>query len=195
MTVSRRLRFEILRRDDHACRYCGARAPDVKLAVDHVFPVALGGKDEPENLVTACVDCNAGKSATSPDEHIVANVEADALRWSSAMRAAAAIHAERRAEVDAYVKAFETAWDGWHYVGDEETTIPRPGDWRSSIERFHGLGVELDLLMFALDTAMRARTQRREHAVFKYMCGVVYKQLEQRTEIARQIIAAEEVGS
>lgn len=33
MAVSKRLRYEILRRDDHACRYCGDRAPDVKLTV------------------------------------------------------------------------------------------------------------------------------------------------------------------
>jgi len=32
MAVSKRLRFEILRRDDHACRYCGATAPEAKLA-------------------------------------------------------------------------------------------------------------------------------------------------------------------
>ena len=31
MAVSKRLRFEILRRDNHACRYCGQMAPDVKL--------------------------------------------------------------------------------------------------------------------------------------------------------------------
>jgi 5-methylcytosine-specific restriction endonuclease McrA len=62
VSVSKRLRYEVLRRDDHACRYCGHTAPDVPLTVDHVIPVALGGTDEPENLVTACKDCNAGKS-------------------------------------------------------------------------------------------------------------------------------------
>jgi 5-methylcytosine-specific restriction endonuclease McrA len=32
--IPRRLRFEILRRDGHTCRYCGAQAPDVPLTVD-----------------------------------------------------------------------------------------------------------------------------------------------------------------
>ena len=54
MAVTKRMRFEILRRDNHACRYCGATAPDVKLAVDHVTPVALGGTDSPDNLVASC---------------------------------------------------------------------------------------------------------------------------------------------
>lgn len=58
MTVSKRIRFEVLRRDNYTCRYCGGSAPDVKLTVDHVMPVALG---DPTNLVTACKDCNAGK--------------------------------------------------------------------------------------------------------------------------------------
>lgn len=58
MAVSKRLRYEILRRDNHTCRYCGATAPDVKLTVDHVVPVALGGSDVPTNLVAACDACN-----------------------------------------------------------------------------------------------------------------------------------------
>ena len=62
-SLSLRTRFEILKRDNSTCRYCGAKAPDVVLHVDHVHPVALGGKNELENLVTSCRDCNAGKGA------------------------------------------------------------------------------------------------------------------------------------
>jgi 5-methylcytosine-specific restriction endonuclease McrA len=67
MTVSKRARYEVLRRDNHTCRYCGGKAPDVALTVDHVTPVALGGTDGPGNLVAACRDCNAGKAASHPD--------------------------------------------------------------------------------------------------------------------------------
>jgi 5-methylcytosine-specific restriction endonuclease McrA len=62
-TLTKRVRFEILKRDGFACRYCGAKAPDVVLHCDHVHPVSRGGKNELENLVTACRDCNAGKGA------------------------------------------------------------------------------------------------------------------------------------
>ena len=62
-TLTKHLRFEILKRDNFTCRYCGARAPNVVLHVDHVHPVAQGGKNELENLATACRDCNAGKGA------------------------------------------------------------------------------------------------------------------------------------
>lgn len=60
--MSPRLRFSVLSRDGHRCVYCGRGASQVELQVDHVVPVAKGGKCEPENLVAACVDCNAGKS-------------------------------------------------------------------------------------------------------------------------------------
>jgi 5-methylcytosine-specific restriction endonuclease McrA len=62
--LPRGLRFRVLARDDFRCRYCGrpAASPDVVLHVDHVVPRAAGGGDDPANLVTACADCNLGKS-------------------------------------------------------------------------------------------------------------------------------------
>jgi 5-methylcytosine-specific restriction endonuclease McrA len=62
-SLSARTRFEILKRDNSTCRYCGARAPNVVLHVDHVHPVSRGGRNDLENLVTACSACNAGKGA------------------------------------------------------------------------------------------------------------------------------------
>jgi 5-methylcytosine-specific restriction endonuclease McrA len=55
-------RYSVLARDEFTCRYCGAKAPDVRLVVDHIVPVSKGGTDEPANLITACEPCNAGKS-------------------------------------------------------------------------------------------------------------------------------------
>jgi len=55
------LRFDILRRDNFTCRYCGRSSPDVVLHVDHVTAVANGGTDDPANLITSCSDCNFGK--------------------------------------------------------------------------------------------------------------------------------------
>lgn len=60
---SLRLRFAILERDAFTCRYCGRKAPDVELHVDHVVAIARGGTNEPENLVTSCADCNLGKAS------------------------------------------------------------------------------------------------------------------------------------
>ena len=82
MAISKRTRYEVLRRDNFTCRYCGAFAPIVVLHVDHVVPRKLGGSDKPGNLVTACQDCNSGKSASPPPVGLVAEVEEMAREWS-----------------------------------------------------------------------------------------------------------------
>lgn len=60
--VSKRKRFEVLKRDNFTCQYCGASAPNVELQVDHIHPVAKGGRSRYANLITACRHCNIGKS-------------------------------------------------------------------------------------------------------------------------------------
>lgn len=61
--ISNSLRFEVFQRDKHSCQYCGRRPPEVELEVDHLVPVARGGTDVFENLMTSCRECNSGKSA------------------------------------------------------------------------------------------------------------------------------------
>jgi hypothetical protein len=59
--INPKLRFEIFCRDDFRCQYCGGRAPNVELQVDHVEAVASGGGNERTNLITSCRECNIGK--------------------------------------------------------------------------------------------------------------------------------------
>ncbi len=59
--ISVAMRFHIMRRDNYTCQYCGAKAPDTALHVDHVVPVVEGGTNDPANLLAACVRCNIGK--------------------------------------------------------------------------------------------------------------------------------------
>lgn len=60
--LSKRTRFEVFKRDSFKCQYCGKAAPDVVLRLDHIHPVSKDGENDLLNLITACVDCNAGKS-------------------------------------------------------------------------------------------------------------------------------------
>jgi len=59
-----KLRFEILKRDNFKCQYCGRNVKEdgVKLQIDHIQPKNKGGTDNPENLITSCFECNLGKS-------------------------------------------------------------------------------------------------------------------------------------
>lgn len=59
--ISKKLRFEVFKRDSFTCQYCGRHAPDVILECDHIKPVADGGKNTLLNLVTSCMECNRGK--------------------------------------------------------------------------------------------------------------------------------------
>lgn len=60
--ITKKMRFDVLERDGFVCRYCGRKAPDVELEVDHIIPVCEGGPTVLDNLVTACKDCNRGKA-------------------------------------------------------------------------------------------------------------------------------------
>lgn len=60
--MSDQLRYEILRRDGFRCQLCGATAEDgSKLHVDHIIPIAKGGKTVKSNLRVLCERCNMGK--------------------------------------------------------------------------------------------------------------------------------------
>lgn len=59
--LSKKIRFEVFKRDHFTCQYCGRMSPDVILEVDHIKPVAKGGNNEIINLITSCRDCNRGK--------------------------------------------------------------------------------------------------------------------------------------
>lgn len=56
-----KIRFSIFNRDDFTCQYCGRKAPEVVLEVDHIIPKAEGGSDDIQNLITSCYECNRGK--------------------------------------------------------------------------------------------------------------------------------------
>lgn len=61
MSISKKTRFEVFKRDKFTCQYCGKSAPEVVLEMDHIHPVSKGGDDDMLNLVTSCFDCNRGK--------------------------------------------------------------------------------------------------------------------------------------
>ena len=52
-------RRNVIKRDNHRCQYCGTSQG--AMTVDHVIPKTLGGKDNWDNLVCACIKCNNKK--------------------------------------------------------------------------------------------------------------------------------------
>ena len=172
MAVSKRTRFEVLRRDEHTCQYCGGKAPEVRLTVDHVTPVALGGSDKPDNLVAACQDCNSGKSSISPDSPLVEAVSAKAAAYALAMQDRLTKFRASLETHEDYVDEFHAAWDRWQNTATKET-IPLPPDYRLSLYRWQTAGIPAAVFELAIPKAMTKRGLRGAFGEFNYMAGIV----------------------
>lgn len=95
MAISKRIRFEVFKRDGFVCQYCGNKPPDVVLEADHIDPHSRGGGDDMVNLITSCFDCNRGKS----DRTLTAvEVRPDAVMMAAAVQ-------QEVAEVKLYLEA------------------------------------------------------------------------------------------
>ena len=178
--ISRRLRFEVLRRDRHTCRYCGATAPGVRLHVDHVIPVSLGGSDDPSNLVAACADCNGGKGSTSPDEHIIAEVSDLTLRMAEALKAVAEERRQAMAEEESALHQF---YSGWMRLYGENGEAYMPSDWDASVSRFMLRGLNVDDLLYM---AMQPMGRTYGNRVWRYFCGCCWTEITRRDDAARR---------
>ncbi|MFN0092914.1 MAG: HNH endonuclease [Acidimicrobiales bacterium] len=125
MAVRLSVRFDVFKRDDFTCQYCGRRPPTVVLEVDHITPQASGGTDEFYNLTTACFDCNRGKrdtpleQSTEPVNHadLAERIEERELQ----IRAYNDAKALERERID---RAFNEAWNYWFYQWIHSTCAP-----------------------------------------------------------------------
>ncbi|MEN6450754.1 MAG: HNH endonuclease [Thermoguttaceae bacterium] len=61
-------RRNVLARDGHICQYCGRHFSTQLLSIDHVVPRSRGGQTTWENVVCACMPCNAKKGGRTPHE-------------------------------------------------------------------------------------------------------------------------------
>lgn len=69
--MTSKLREEIKERDHYTCQLCGNSLecePNLLLEIDHITPIAKGGKTEKPNLQTLCWKCNRSKGAKIANE-------------------------------------------------------------------------------------------------------------------------------
>lgn len=176
MAVSKRLRFEVLRRDEHTCQYCGATARDSALHVDHLVPVSLGGSDDPGNLVAACKDCNVGKSSVPADAPIVKQVSEQAAAYALALTDKMTRIRGRLQDEQEFIDQFDDAWGKWKLTQSQKS-VPLPPDYKVTLRQWCHMGVPEELVSYAVEVAME-RTNVAASNTFKYMCGVVWRQLD-----------------
>lgn len=118
MSVGKRLRFEVFKRDKFTCQYCGRRPPNVMLVIDHIVPLREGGRDDFANLVTSCEPCNSGKSGvslgeTAPplDQDVLVVYAQEILEKRQAIEESAAAAEEYRAAIDEAVETVLCWWE------------------------------------------------------------------------------------
>lgn len=167
--MSARLRFEVFKRDGFRCAYCGAHPPDVLLEVDHIIPVAKGGENDADNLVTACQRCNRGKGA-EPLSSAPESLEARAARTE-----------EMEAQIAGYAEVMERARQRLEADAWRVAEILQPGASEGySRTRFQSVRMFVERLgvhetMAAAEIAVtRARGRERE---FRYFCGVCWNKI------------------
>lgn len=95
-SISKKLRFEVFKRDSFTCQYCGLKAPDVVLHIDHIHPHAKGGDASIMNLITACFDCNMGKKDRVLTDSSVLDKQRDQLKLLQEKREQLKLMAEWR---------------------------------------------------------------------------------------------------
>ena len=53
----------------YRCPCCGRSEPEIKLTIDHIVPVTLGGKHTIGNIQPLCHGCNSGKKNRHPTRY------------------------------------------------------------------------------------------------------------------------------
>lgn len=166
--LSKRLRFEVFKRDQFTCQYCGATPPKVVLEIDHVDPVSAGGGDDIDNLVTACFPCNRGKAAVplSVVPSSLADKAAEVAEREEQLAGYQAILRAKRERIEDDVWSVFARWRE-----QTETTHERFNTVRRFVER---LG--LDEVFNAVDITLAAgiRSTRGE---FLYFCKVCWNKV------------------
>jgi hypothetical protein len=176
VALSKKTRFDVFKRDLFACQYCGAHPPSVLLHVDHISPVALGGKNNIDNLVTACQPCNLGKGARSLG--VVPQSLAEKAKET----------AEREEQLACYQQILEAKRlrienEVWRVLrllfGQSCTEVA--SDEHGSVKRFiERLGVHE--VLDAADIAMGSRVST--YKLFRYFCGVCWNKIRSQEELA-----------
>lgn len=171
--ISKGLRFSIFSRDRFACRYCGATSDSVQLVVDHVTPVCQGGTNDPENLITSCSTCNAGKAGKTPTQ--AAPNESDRLRLAQEMREQQEAFERVKLSIAAREETEQNICDYFcEATGRDSMNKQSLGILASFVER-HGVEPVLQWI----DIASMKLAGKREVEVVKYICGIRRRWIEQ----------------
>lgn len=171
--ISKKVRFEVFKRDGFACQYCGRTPPTVVLHVDHIEAVKRGGSNHQDNLITSCLDCNLGKGAT-PLSSVPASLKDKAAEV-----------AEREAQIKGYHKALAAkarrieneTWEVAAALEGVERVEKYDRRDLQSIKRF----LERAPYWEVIDAAEKALAKfpYGDGSRFRYFCGICWRKIRE----------------
>ena len=177
--ISTRTRFEIFKRDGFKCLYCGKSAPSVILHVDHVLPVCEGGTNEPANLVTACQDCNLGKSGILLSKKPVGLKETEKLEREkfAQLKAYNLWLFEKRNQQECWLRQISNHW--MELEGDDPEKFGIGKDRELMVLRFLTF-LPAEEIIDALSVAYSKTWIRKDSARNRYFAGVCWNKIKDK---------------
>jgi HNH endonuclease len=169
--LSKRVRFEVFKRDSFTCQYCGLHPPTVVLHVDHVHPVAEGGNNEIDNLITACEGCNQGKGA-----RLLSQTPPSLTDKSEELR-------EREAQIKGYTTILRERAERLEDETWQVAEVLSPGCGESGFNRRNLLSIKQFLermpswLVIEAAEMAYSRIRFSDYQRFRYFCGICWKKL------------------
>lgn len=175
MSISKKTRFDIFKRDGFACAYCGRTPPAVVLEIDHIQPKSKGGREDLNNYITACFDCNRGKRnvplsnippKVSENISILLEREEQLREYNKIL-----LKIERRTQKDVseISSLYQSQYEGWEFS-----------------EKFKNVDLRYFLRLLpkqeiieALHIAMN-KIPGNHTTVIRYFCGVCWRKIKRK---------------
>jgi len=170
--IPKKLRFEVFKRDEFTCQYCGRKPPEVILHVDHITPVSKGGSDDISNLITSCKDCNLGKSNISlkdkPCRDDIGKLKEEIIEKTEQLKEYYKFQEARQKQIHKNIQEINDYWSDLH---NGEYELNKTG--LMSIKYFLRFFTKYDIFE-AMDTAVIKPYLTDAEREFKYMCGILH---------------------
>lgn len=178
-TIKPSLRFEIFKRDNFTCQYCGRKTPEVILELDHIVPRSKGGKEDIQNYLTSCFECNRGKSNTPLNQ----------IKTRLDLKEEMYLLAEKELQLQEYYKLKEEINErldqdlnelgNYFFCSEKFTFGPR---LIRSIKYFMTMFTKYEIKE-CIDIALSKfpdENRRDEDCRFRYLCGILHNRRKQK---------------
>jgi hypothetical protein len=176
--ITKKIRFNVFKRDGFKCQYCGQTPPTVTLEIDHIDPVSRGGSDSIHNLLTACFDCNRGKGAgllssipeSVSDRSAIMKERLDQVRAFDRLIKSIRRHEDKK--IDEVEFEFNEHWDGCSFTPQ----------FRSSVRVFVQKLPICDVIEYMQISCSKILDRDR---TIKYFCGICWNRIRSGTHGSR----------